>query len=91
MTRVTSPAYWCCNRMASYMGNTIVILRGWREEAGGAATDDAQCRTVEDCFEVMLQSRLSDGTEVQLSETAASLLLPVGVAGTTPSSISEPA
>lgn len=40
---------------------------------------------------MMLQSRLSDGTMPQLSVTTAPLLLPLGVAGTTPSSISEPA
>jgi len=40
---------------------------------------------------VMLQSRLSDGTMPQLSATTAPLLLPLGVAGTTPSSMSEPA
>ena len=51
----------------------------------------AQRPAAEDCFEVMLQSRLSDGTMPQLSVTTAPLLLPLGVAGTTPSSMSEPA
>ena len=40
---------------------------------------------------MMLQSRLSAGTKLLLSVAAAPLLLPLGVAGTTPSSMSEPA
>ena len=55
-----------------------------------AAKGGAQRLAAEDCLEVMLQSRLSDGTKLQLlSATTAPLLLPLGVAGTTPSSMSE--
>ena len=50
----------------------------------------AQCR-VAGCFEVMLRSRLSEGTELKLSDTAALWLPLLGVAGTTPSSTSDPA